>query len=147
MIAFEKINQLYKLTANQKPLWGKMTSQHMVEHLYKTVQASISEITLNIYTEERRIPVVKKLFLGSRPLPKEFINPAIGPDLLPLEFPDLNSAIQELSKVLIRYEKFFIAKPQEKTIHPIFGYLTKEEWDLFHKKHFTHHMSQFGISD
>jgi hypothetical protein len=52
MLAIEKINRLYKLKADQKPCWGKMTPQHMVEHLYKTVQASISEIKLNIYTEE-----------------------------------------------------------------------------------------------
>jgi hypothetical protein len=145
MLAIEKINRLYKLKADQKPCLGKMTPQHMVEHLYKTVQASISEIKLNIYTEERRIPVLKKLFLGSRLLPKEFINPAIGPDLLPLEYPDLNTAILELLKAFSRYDDFFIKNPGTKTIHPIFGYLTKEEWDIFHEKHFRHHMSQFGL--
>ncbi|MEJ2103828.1 MAG: hypothetical protein P8X47_04535 [Ignavibacteriaceae bacterium] len=86
-----KIDLLSKLTVDQKPLWGKMTPQHMVEHLFKTYQVSISEIKLDIFSDERKISVLKKLFLGKRPLPKEFINPAIGPDLLPLEFPDLAS--------------------------------------------------------
>jgi len=58
------IESLQNLNADQKPLWGKMTAQHMVEHLYKTVQASINEITLKIYSEERRIPVFKKLFFA-----------------------------------------------------------------------------------
>ena len=59
-----------------------MTPQHMVEHLYKAVQSSINEISLNVYTEERKISILKKLFLGERVLPKEFMNPAIGPELL-----------------------------------------------------------------
>jgi len=141
------IESLKYLKADQKPLWGKMTPQHMVEHLYKTVQASINEIKIDIYSEERRIPVLKRLFLGGKEFPKEFMNPAIGPDLLQLEFNDLLSAKNQLENIFTRYEKFFNENPSVKTIHPIFGYLTKEEWDLFHKKHFKHHLSQFGLSD
>ena len=147
MNSVELIKSLQKLEQDQKPIWGKMTPHHMVEHLYKTVQASINEITLKIYSEERRIPVIKKLFFGERPFPKEFMNPAVGPDLLPLQFDNLKSAIVELDKVIKRYNKYFEDNLSVKTIHPIFGYLTKEEWDLFHQKHFKHHLSQFGISD
>lgn len=147
MDSTEILNSLNQLKGDQKPLWGKMTPQHMVEHLYKTFQASINEISLNVYTEERKIPILKKLFLGERTLPKEFMNPAIGPELLTLEFKDLNKAIIELEKVQKRYEQFFIKNPSIKTAHPIFGFLTKEEWDIFHQKHFKHHLSQFGISD
>jgi hypothetical protein len=147
MNSVELINSLQKLEQDQKPIWGKMTPHHMVEHLYKTVQASINEITLKIYSEERKIPVFKKLFFGERPFPKEFMNPAVGPDLLPLQFDNLKTAIVELDKVINRYNKYFENNVSVKTIHPIFGYLTKEEWDLFHQKHFKHHLSQFGISD
>ncbi len=138
---------LNQLKPEQKPLWGKMTPQHMVEHLYKTFLASINEINLNVYTEERKIPVLKRLFLGERPLPKEYMNPAIGPDLLELEFKDLKSAIKELENVLKRYNKFFKNNTSVKTVHPVFGNLTKTEWDNFHQKHFKHHLSQFGIAD
>lgn len=141
------IESLKNLKADQKPLWGKMTPQHMVEHLYKTVQASINEISIKIYTEENRIPVLKRLFFGEREFPKEFMNPAIGPELLQLEFNDLQSAINQLETIFIRYDKFFTENPNVKTIHPILGYLTKEEWDVFHRKHFEHHLSQFGLSD
>ena len=147
MNSSDTIKLLYQLMTDQKPLWGKMTPQHMVEHLYKAVQASINEINLNVFTEERKIPILKKLFLGERALPKEFMNPAIGPELLTLEFKDLNNTIIELENVQKRYEQFFINNPSIKTAHPIFGYLTKEEWDVFHQKHFKHHLAQFGISD
>jgi oxepin-CoA hydrolase/3-oxo-5,6-dehydrosuberyl-CoA semialdehyde dehydrogenase len=138
---------LSQLTSDQKPLWGKMTPQHMVEHLNKTVQSSINEIVLKVYTEERKIPVLKRLFFGDRELPKEFMNPAIGPELMQLEFENLDNAIVELRNVLERYDKFFDDNPSAKTIHPIFGLLDKAEWDSFHQKHFKHHLSQFGLSD
>jgi oxepin-CoA hydrolase/3-oxo-5,6-dehydrosuberyl-CoA semialdehyde dehydrogenase len=102
---------------------------------------------MKIFTEERKISVFKKLFLGDRLLPKEFMNPAIGPELMNLEFANLNTAIKELENVLIRYDKFFEQNPSAKTIHPIFGLLEKSEWDVFHQKHFKHHLSQFGLSD
>ena len=147
MIFNETINSLKRLIPDQKSLWGKMTPQHMVEHLYKTVQASINEIELPIYSEERKIPVLKKLFMGERPFPKEFINPAIGPDLMILEFKNLEEAKLELENVISRYERFFENNPDAKTVHPVFGLLTKQEWDIFHRKHFKHHLSQFGLSD
>lgn len=143
----DTVKLLNQLQPDQKPLWGKMTPQHMVEHLYKAVQASINEINLNVFIEERKIPILKKLFLGERALPKEFMNPAIGPELLTLEFKDLNNAIIELENVQKRYEQFFINNPSVKTAHPIFGYLTKEEWDIFHHKHYKHHLAQFGLPD
>ncbi|MBK9097935.1 MAG: DUF1569 domain-containing protein [bacterium] len=143
----EIINSLNNLNPEQKALWGKMTPQHMVEHLFIAVQASINEIEVKVYTEERKIPVLKRLFFRDGEFPKEFMNPAIGPDLLNLKFNDLQSAIKEIESVLMRYNKFFETNPSTKTIHPVFGYLTKDEWDIFHKKHFKHHLSQFGISD
>ena len=143
----DAIKLLNHLQPAQKPLWGKMTPQHMVEHLYKTVQSSINEIMLKVYSEESKIPVLKRLFFGDKDLPKEFMNPAIGPELMSLEFENLSSAIKELDNVLIRYEKYFDDNPSAKTIHPIFGLLDKSEWDIFHQKHFRHHLLQFGISD
>ena len=32
-----------------------------------------------------------------------------------------------------------------RAVHPFFGELTAEQWLLFQKKHFTHHLSQFGL--
>ena len=143
----DKRESLKKLKVDQNPLWGKMTPQHMVEHLYKTVHASIYEISLNIVTEERKIPVLKRLFLGDKALPKEFMNPSIGPDLMKLEFENMEVAILELENILIKYEQFFEVNPGIKTVHTVFGNLTKAEWDIFHQKHFNHHFLQFGLSD
>lgn len=50
----QRIELLNELGENRKPLWGKMTPQHMVEHLYKAIQASINEISIDVLTEEKK---------------------------------------------------------------------------------------------
>ena len=39
------IEKLNNLSVDTKPVWGKMTSQHMVENLIQSVQLSNGKIT------------------------------------------------------------------------------------------------------
>jgi len=43
------------------------------------------------------------------------------------------------------YLKYFELNPEVKTVNVTFGELNKDEWDIFHQKHFAHHFSQFGL--
>lgn len=136
---------LNKLTDEIKPLWGKMTPQHMVEHLILTFRICNGSRVVDIITEDRLLPIQKRFLLSDKPLPKLFINPVIGENLLPLEFVDMNTGKDILISELNKYEEYFNLNPDSKPAHPVFGYLSKSEWDVFHKKHFEHHFSQFGI--
>jgi hydroxymethylglutaryl-CoA reductase len=146
-LTLEKINTaLNQLKVDAKPLWGKMSPQHMVEHLILTFRICNGTKEIEIITEDRLLPIQKRFLLSSRPLPKLFINPVIGENLLPLEFESINTAQETLIFELTKYEEYFDLNPESKPAHPVFGYLNKSEWDVFHKKHFEHHFSQFGIT-
>jgi hydroxymethylglutaryl-CoA reductase len=146
-LTLEEINTaLNQLKVDAKPLWGKMSPQHMVEHLKLAVNISNGTQNVEVFTEERMIPIQKRFLLSSRPLPKLFINPAIGENLLPLEFNDIDSAKDALVNEIKKYEDFFNTNPDSTQAHPVFGKLNKHEWDVFHKKHFEHHFAQFGIN-
>lgn len=147
LIIIDEIEKaLQQLAIDAKPLWGKMSAHHMVEHLKLAMSISSGEKEVEIYVEDRLIPVQKRFLLSNKPLPKLFINPAIGEDLLPLEYKDIDSAKAALMSEINKYESFFVANPDATPAHPVFGKLNKQEWDLFHKKHFEHHFSQFGIN-
>lgn len=139
------LKKLKNLQVDQKPSWGKMTPQHMVEHLTLALQMSNGKINVKCISQPETLPPLKRFLLGDRPLPKEYINPYIGPDLLPLKFSDLNEACLELEKEFNDYNKFFEANPDKETVHVTFGKLNKQEWDQFHLKHFTHHLEQFNL--
>jgi hypothetical protein len=136
---------LNKLDPRQKPLWGKMTPQHMVEHLILAVQMSNGKLNLECFNPPEKIPSLKRFLLSSRPMPKLFVNPVIGEDLRPLEYSSLNEAIEKLKNEIDDHILFFGNNPGANPVNVTFGELNKEEWIVFHKKHFTHHLSQFGL--
>lgn len=128
------------------PAWGKMTPQHMVEHLILTTRCSNGKLRIECFSEKEKLPTLKRFLMSTRPLPKDFINPAIGADLLPLEFPDLETAIENLKIEIKDYFVFFERNPNATPMNPTFGELNRDEWNTFHIKHFKHHFEQFGMN-
>lgn len=139
------LNSIDKLSPDTKPMWGKMGAQHMVEHLVLTMQMSNGKLKFECINPPSKLPALKRFLLSNKPLPKLFVNPAIGEDLLPLEFSSLAEARQGLKKEIDDYEEFFEKNAGMKTVNATFGELDKSEWDVFHQKHFTHHLSQFAL--
>jgi len=143
---FEKyLTLLENLKPDQPALWGKMTAHHMVEHLILTFESSTGKFKVECTNSTEKAAVAKNIWLGNRQLPKLFINPAIGPDLLPLKYSGIDEARQILLKEINYYQIFYKQNPDAKATHVSFGDLNKKEWDIFHKKHFTHHLSQYGM--
>lgn len=143
----EKLKQIENLHSDTKQLWGKMSAQHMVEHLILAVKMSNGKLTTGCFNPPDKLPTLKRFLMSSRPLPKEFINPFIGAGLLPLEYANLEAARSTLKKEVEDYYNYFEENPDAIFVNPTFGILNKEEWDVFHEKHFTHHLEQFGIGN
>lgn len=145
---FIDFSQINTLSENSKPLWGKMTAQHMVEHLCQAVQLSNGKLEISeCMNPDEKLPILKRVLMSSRPLPQNFVNTVIGAELKPLKNENIDEAITELEKELNKIDEFFDLNTESKPINPTFGPLNKEEWIQFHKKHFTHHMKQFGLVD
>lgn len=144
-----KLNELFKhldkLTVDSKPLWGKMTPQHMVEHLILAVRMSNGNLAVECFNPPDKIQTLKRFLLSGRPLPQNFINPLIGENLLPLVFKSLEIAKLELISELELYREFFRNNPEQQPINATFGPLNKDEWHIFHTKHFEHHLKQFNL--
>lgn len=140
-----KLEHLHKLNKDTKQLWGKMSAQHMIEHLILAVRTSNGKLNVGCFNPPEKIPTLKRFLMSGRPLPKEFINPFIGEGLLTLEYKNLEEAVSVLHKEVEDYYNYFEEHPGASLVNPTFGELNKNEWDVFHEKHFTHHLSQFGI--
>lgn len=132
------------LDAQAKPLWGKMTPQQMIEHLITQVQ----------YTNGVRIPTwdgphentaarKQNGIYTDNELPRNIFLEEL-PDRL--TYPDLETAINQLMKELDTFDRYFNTN-DVKVIHGGFGPLDYYEWIIWHGKHFTHHLKQFGLID
>ena len=139
------LKKLTLLHPDQNPLWGKMTAQHMVEHLILSLQMSNGKLIVKCISQPENLPSLKRFLLSERELPKEYVNPYIGPNLLELKYSSLEEAVESLEMEINKYNQFFKLNPDTKTVHVTFGELNKKEWDRFHTKHFTHHLSQFDL--
>ena len=146
-MVFENFTELLvNLTPETKPLWGKMTAQHMVEHLIMAFQMSDGNLVFDkSFNPPERFAVLKRILTSKNPLPKNFMNPAIGEDLLPLQYQSLKESIEFLHKEIDNFIKFFEDNPSVSTLNVTFGPLNKNEWMIFHEKHLTHHLKQFGL--
>lgn len=141
----ELLKNLPKLKSNTKPQWGTMTAQKMVEHLVNSFKIASGEMWVQCFSDEKKLPVLKKILMSDRPMPKGFDSPAnklVPPEY---EFEDIETAKKVLREKVNAYYNYFEANPDAVLMNPTFGELNREEWDQFHKKHLTHHLTQFGL--
>jgi hypothetical protein len=139
-------NILGKLKADSKPLWGKMSPQHIVEHLGKSMQMSYGKFKAGFYfTKEEADKLKEKLIYGDAQLSPGIKNPSMGDEPPPLLHPDLDTAHAELNAEILNFTKYYELNPAGTNTHPRMGELKHKEWLVFHSKHFTHHFKQYGL--
>jgi hypothetical protein len=138
---------LEDLDPERKPVWGGMTAQHMVEHLTSALLMSSATISVKQYSDDSKIPALRAYLMSSKPLPRNFKNPAMPGELPPLRHKTMGKALQALKKALDGFYKYHKNNPGSRPVNPTFGPLSYTEWIQFHQKHFRHHLEQFGLID
>jgi len=111
-IVYDFLKKLTQLEMYTKPLWGKMSAQHMVEHLIFAVQMGNGKLFLECFNPPEKLPALKRFLMSERPLPKLFVNPVIGPDLIELKFSRLEEAKSNLKKEVDDYYAYFKKNPE-----------------------------------
>ncbi|MBK0404164.1 DinB family protein [Adhaeribacter sp. BT258] len=136
---------LEKLTEETKPHWGKMSAQHMLEHLGNTLVIVRSKQELPTITPEDQLPAYHKFLMSDKPFARDIPNQFIGSAPPALRFENLETAKTKVLAALESFHKFFAENPEARPVHPFFGKLNHEEWLQFQRKHFQHHFTQFGL--
>lgn len=136
---------LEKITNENKALWGKMTTQHMLEHLDYIVKYSYSGVDIPLQISDDKIEKSRIFLHSNEPMPKNFKLKILGDDLPELKNENINQAKDKLMESMYAFLQHFKYNPQFTKNHPIFGKCDFKDWKLIHNKHFTHHFEQFGI--
>lgn len=66
-------------------------------------------------------------------------------ELPELRFKNLDQAKEALMQTVHEFIIFYKENPLAERNHGKFGLLNKEMWEIFQRKHITHHFEQFGI--
>lgn len=136
------------LTETTQANWGKMSPQHMLEHLEDGILVSLGEPEADqCFTAEENLEKWQDSLYTHRKMPKDFLAPFMNADgsLQELRHKNLDAAKQSFLENLKKFVIYYKENPEAEHMNYVFGKLNKEMWELLHKKHFTHHFEQFGL--
>ena len=138
---------LSTLAENTKPKLGTITPQQMIENLEYTYKISAGEIQdSKIDAAENILEKAHNSLYNYKDFPKNSQLPLLEKDtLMPLQYPDLRTAIENFNKTRVRYLSYFKENIDAKLKSPVFGELNKYEWYLLERKLLNHHFKQFGL--
>ena len=138
---------LSRLKADDKPAFGAMTPQHMVEHLAFVVRFyNGKEPQQHHYATDKQQKIKAFVIDTDKDIPIGFKYPVLPTEGLPtLKHSSLSNAIDNLKTELIEFDNYFLKHPSDKPINPTMGELNYKEWVRFHNRHFTHHFKQFRL--
>jgi hypothetical protein len=135
--------KLRMLKPDAQPLWGSMNAHQMIEHLADVMRVSNGKNRMQLAIPQEKSVQAQAFLASEQPMPRNFKAPFIK-DGVPLTTPGITEAIDMLERELDHFVKHYEA-PGQKEIHPIFGELDHAGWTRLHHKHFTHHLTQFGL--
>jgi len=132
------------LDPSQKPLWGEMSAQRMIEHLTDSIQVSNGKIELEMVTPEDKLDRMISFLESDKPMARNIEVPFAVKNV-PLRHEEIELAIDELVEEWIDFEELYAAEVGLKIPHPYYGPLDFQQWLRLHTKHFSHHFEQFGL--
>jgi hypothetical protein len=131
--------RIARLTPEHRPLWGRMTAPQMVVHLADAVRMATGELPIPMKKTFARHPVIKQLLIYVVPFPRG-VPTAKQLQRVPGEWTtdlaDLRSMLEQ-----------FAARDRSAAwpAHPFFGPLGAHAWGVLTRRHFDHHLRQFGV--
>jgi len=136
---------LGKLKTDSKAEWGAMNAKQMLIHLIQSSKMMHFGNSTLLIKEEYIEKAIAFLYSD-----KEIKRGLVVPKEIGYSFDDdIATNIDELKEELIESTNTmlaFLTKNKDfKAIHPFFGELTAVQWSIFQRKHYTHHLSQFGL--
>ena len=137
---------LQSLKSEDQPLWGKLSSQGMIEHLSEAIANAYGKINIEKQLPEEQILKAKAFAMSDKEFKPNTQNALMSEIPAPLRNHSIQDAIQELHEELSAFFSFYQQQPNAICIHPFFGEMNYNEWVHLLHKHTLHHMKQFGYS-
>jgi len=142
-VSEELIQRINKLSAESKPLWGKMNVAQAMAHCCVTYEF--------VYTDKHPKPgklkrfllktVVKQGVVGEKAYNK---NLRTAPEFIKVDEHEFEEERNRLISYIKRTQELGPEYFDGKESHS-FGILNLKEWNNMFYKHLDHHLSQFGV--
>jgi hypothetical protein len=130
----------------RKPLWGKMSVQHMTEHMAREGFGwATGNVSLALQTAPEHIEKMQAFIMSDKPFKENTPNKLMGEELPELEFPHQDAARKYLENSITKFFETFENNPDKKVLNPFFGMLDFKLSVYLLYKHALHHLRQFAV--
>ncbi|HEV3050633.1 MAG TPA: DUF1569 domain-containing protein [Longimicrobium sp.] len=128
-----------RLTADRRPLWGKMNVGQMIVHLTAQLRTGLGELACAPKKTPLDNWLMRRLLIYVLPWPK---GTPTAPELLAQPSTTWE---QDLAALRAAMDRFAARGPGGVwAVHPAFGRLTGRMWGVLAWRHLDHHLRQFG---
>jgi hypothetical protein len=131
--------RIARLTPGHRAQWGRMSAPQMVVHLADAVRMATGELPIPMRKTFARFTPIRQLRIYVVPFPKGV------PTAKQLQRTpgDWSADVADLRAML----EVFAARDRSAPwpAHPFFGPLGPHAWGVLTRRHFDHHLRQFGV--
>jgi hypothetical protein len=128
------------------PKWGRMSFQHMIEHMVLIMKNANGKLKVEkTITPEEKIPAFQDFIRSDKEFRENTKSPALPEDPLALHFKTVEEGVDKLEKEIRDFVNVYEATPGLKIRNPVFGDLDYELAVELLYKHAQHHLKQFGL--
>ena len=144
----EVVPLLRTLKADQKPRWGKMDAQQMVEHMRDVFKAANGKIVLPLLnTDLERLAKMRAFLLTDQQFQENTKSGVMPEEPRPHKYTSIEEAIAKLEPEIADVFNVYAPDHSKILMHPAFGELDYELQIRYLDKHVRHHLRQFGLVD
>jgi len=138
-------NALIKLETDSTAVWGDMNAQQMLIHLIQSSKM-MHFGNKNLLVKEKYVEKAISFLYTDKEIKKGLVVPNdIGFNFNEKIIEDIEELKGKLINSSDNMLAFLIENTEFKAIHPYFGELNTKQWILFQRKHYSHHLNQFGL--
>jgi hypothetical protein len=130
------------------PNWGRMSFQHMVEHMVLVFKNANGKLKVEeMKTPPEKVQAFQDFIMSDKEFRENTKSPSFPEDPLPLHFATAEGGINKLEKEIADFVNVYEATPGLKIRNPVFGDLDYELAVNLLYKHAIHHLKQFGLAN
>jgi hypothetical protein len=127
--------------------FGSMNLIEMMDHLKISLELTYGRMEVEFVLPEEKFEKARAFLHSSHPIRTGAQKPNLYNDAEAelISITKLEDQKKDLKERVKRFIEFLDENPEIRNAHPNFGYLEKEDWLAFQRKHFEHHFRQFGL--
>jgi hypothetical protein len=141
----EYIGLVKKLKGNEKPQWGQLSAQGMIEHMTDSIGIAWGRIKEPMVTKPEFLEKAKSFAMSDKEFKPNTKNTLMAETPAPLRHSTIDDATHELENEIFLFLSYYDFNPEATVQNPFYGELNYKEWLHLLHKHAVHHLKQFSV--